>query len=562
MEKAIGYIRVSTIDQDVKGAGAEAQLATIEKWAQLNDIELVHVYKDVISGAKASRPGLDKLLDVALNGGPKKIACAYLSRLGRSSLDTQKTVAKLDKAGVAVTFIKEGITTGTGPAATMFMQLLAALAEYEREVIRERIMGGKATKELAGTFYNGTRPFGYVFTKQNFEFTEHSPEYVATLPAKKRPEYAERDIYLKIVSMYLDERMALDKIADIIRGEGVDRISATSVRNMLGNPIYYTGKIERTSIAGGKKLTYTLPPLIKASRWHKIEQRLDANKHKAKRGNPDPTFWLRDVLRCELCGDALKPKKVKSGGKVLRYYSCTSKNQSKALLSLRGRERCKLPNIPADDIERTLWGKVTSKLTWWDDTRKELADNLTDSQQWIKKVREHKMAANGYRAQIAKAQRNKEQLFTMLDEELTEQRKAEFMERLDVYDNDITRLEAMATEQEEQLAQAQEAHANAETWQRLLTESPELLEQLAHEVELLAPEHRKIIIEGMARGPITVDGESSTGGRPAQWYAHTYIDATQLAALERIAADGALPVLTTANRKQLGLIRRLFLLAA
>jgi putative DNA-invertase from lambdoid prophage Rac len=556
-KKYFGYIRVSTLEQANKGAGAEAQADIIDKWAQLHGHELEHVYKDMgVSGAKNSRPEFNKLLAKA-EAEAGVIVTAYLSRFGRNLRDLLNNVAKLDKAGVQLVAVRDNIDTGASGTGRLMLNILGAVAEYERELTRERIMGGKAAKEAAGTFYNGSPPFGYVYSKQNFEFIKHGPEYVASLPEKKRPDYAEAEIYQRIVSMYLEQGLSFNKIAEAMQAEGVKKVStAQGAKQILGRECYYTGRITRTGI-NGQQLTYKLPKLISPSRWAQIQQRLNANKVKPKRGNANPDRWLKNVLRCAHCGDTMKPKTRKGANGPLVYYECTNKNQTKARLHNRNMERCTAPSVQACEIEPYMWAQVTRSLTWWQSDKQELGEMLTGAEALSQKVNEHQLAANGYRAQIAKQQRAKGRLFELLEApDFGPEQQAAFKAKLAEYDRDISQLEAMAVEAEERLAQAQQAHGNAETWQELIDTSPELLQELASQVEALSPQNKQRVIEAMLASPVEVNAETTKD------FFCEYTAGTCMAILQQLAAEGALPVLNQVTRKQIDLIHRFWKLAA
>lgn len=139
--RLLGYTRVSTTSQD-----SQLQVdALLGEGVQRRD-----VFFDVTSGSKAavSRPGMKKLLEYAESGDT--VVVWRVDRLGRSLIDVLNTVNLLRDRGVAVKSISDGIDPATSTGRLM-LNMLATLAEYERELITERVNAGIASAKQSGT---------------------------------------------------------------------------------------------------------------------------------------------------------------------------------------------------------------------------------------------------------------------------------------------------------------------------------------------------------------------------------------------------------------------------
>ncbi|MGP5600060.1 recombinase family protein [Glutamicibacter arilaitensis] len=137
----LGYTRVSTSSQD-----ASLQLdALIAAGVQKRD-----VFADVTSGSRSAieRPGMKKLLEYAQSGDT--VVVWRVDRLGRSLIDVLNTVNLLRERGVNVRSISDGIDPATS-TGRMMLNMLASLAEYERELIVERVNAGIAAARQSGT---------------------------------------------------------------------------------------------------------------------------------------------------------------------------------------------------------------------------------------------------------------------------------------------------------------------------------------------------------------------------------------------------------------------------
>src|SRR5262252_7034325 len=130
---------VSTTDQN-----QELQRRELEDYAARHEWEVAHVYQDTISGASASRPGLNLLMDDARARKLDVVLCWKLDRFGRSLLDCLANLRELDSHGVRFIATTQALDTDNrNPASRFLLHVLGAAAEFERELIRERSKAGR-----------------------------------------------------------------------------------------------------------------------------------------------------------------------------------------------------------------------------------------------------------------------------------------------------------------------------------------------------------------------------------------------------------------------------------
>ena len=148
------YVRTSTSDQDGQSQlHALRRSAEARGWSQPREfIDLGH------SGAKASRPALDDLKRAAKAGDLRQVLIVGLDRLGRSLRDLLLLLDELSAAGCAVISLRESIDLST-PVGRLLVQMIGALAEFERELIRERVRAGIARVKATGKTRSG-KPIG------------------------------------------------------------------------------------------------------------------------------------------------------------------------------------------------------------------------------------------------------------------------------------------------------------------------------------------------------------------------------------------------------------------
>ncbi len=139
----LGYTRISTTAQDdqlQRNALLAAGIAEKE------------IFSDVTSGSSHAkqRPGMMELLKYARDGDT--VVVWRIDRLGRSLLDVLATVHDMREQGISIRSISDGIDPST-TSGRLMLNMLATLAEYERELIVERVNAGIAASRASGTVF-------------------------------------------------------------------------------------------------------------------------------------------------------------------------------------------------------------------------------------------------------------------------------------------------------------------------------------------------------------------------------------------------------------------------
>lgn len=137
-DKVIGYIRVSTYDQNPE--------------RQLEGMHLDKIFTDKASGKDLKRPAFEELLDYVREGDT--VLVHSMDRLARNLEHLRQVVRELTAKGVKIQFVKESLTfTGEdSPMATLLLSVIGAVAEFERSLIRERQREGVAIAKEKGLY--------------------------------------------------------------------------------------------------------------------------------------------------------------------------------------------------------------------------------------------------------------------------------------------------------------------------------------------------------------------------------------------------------------------------
>jgi len=146
MTKIALYLRVSTDRQTT-----DSQAIELRAYCQRRGWTDVAEYCDTVSGAKFSREGLDALMRDVRKGRIDAIVAYKLDRLGRSLPHLAQLVSEMTAHRVALVIPAQGIdTSASNPASQLQLNILMAVAEFEREIIRERVNSGLRAARARG----------------------------------------------------------------------------------------------------------------------------------------------------------------------------------------------------------------------------------------------------------------------------------------------------------------------------------------------------------------------------------------------------------------------------
>ena len=200
--RAYGYIRVSTGRQALS---ERAQRTAISAYCDLRNLELAHVYADTVSGGTRLRDrpeGAEMLAKLGVHGGA--VVAVRLDRLFRNVADCCSQVRQWADQGVGLHLLDHGgssIDTSTS-AGRLFLDMLAAFASFERELIGERTASALADKRARGEYTGGQPPYGY--------------KAVNGVLQKCQDEQA----IIDEVHRLRDDGLSLQRCADVLNGSG------------------------------------------------------------------------------------------------------------------------------------------------------------------------------------------------------------------------------------------------------------------------------------------------------------------------------------------------------
>ena len=164
----LGYTRVSTVAQTLEQQNAALKTAGVTK-----------TFSDVMSGARDDRPGLAALMEYVREGDT--VVVWKLDRLGRNTLHILQTVKELTDRGVTLVSTTDGIDSSK-PAGRMMIGVLGSLAEYERELVKERTALKRQASRANGTKFGRPKKVAdveHIATAKRMKADGHSAKHIA-----------------------------------------------------------------------------------------------------------------------------------------------------------------------------------------------------------------------------------------------------------------------------------------------------------------------------------------------------------------------------------------------
>ncbi|MGO5676657.1 recombinase family protein [Bacillus subtilis] len=351
------YCRVSTEEQATEGYSITAQLQTLRQYTQLYGWQIAGEYVDEgISGKDIKgRPAMKRLVADVEKDKFQAVLVWKISRLSRNMLDTLTLLDKFEDYGVKFISYSENFDTGS-PIGRLVVQLMASIAEMERNTLSENVKLGMKQRALEGS-WNGGVVFGYDTVKKELVISEKEAEVVKLIYQM----YANGK-GLRAISNYLNKAGYKTK-----RNR---HFSINSVAQILDNVIY-NGKISWLKVENwdtkrrrGKNPNPILvdgkhEAIISDELWSVVQSRRKSKSFKQRQSN-EP-FLLSGLLRCPDCGQGMVPSITtytrKDGTKRKhRYYVCGNFHN-------KGSSACKANSIKAYEAEDSVIGRIESFLS-------------------------------------------------------------------------------------------------------------------------------------------------------------------------------------------------------
>jgi site-specific DNA recombinase len=299
------------------------------------------------TGGNMDRPALRRLLADIEAGKVDCVVVYKVDRLSRSLLDFAKIMEVFDQRKVAFVSVTQQFNTST-PMGRLVLNVLLSFAQFEREIIGERIRDKIAAQRRRGKWTGGFPVLGY-----DVDRSGGSPKLVVN-SGEARRVHEVFELYLSLGSMLpvveeLERRGWLNKQWTTKKGaiKGGGPFDRGSLYALLTNPLYI-GKVKhKDDVFAGEH-----EAIIAADIFQKVQALLQRN---GRTGGVEVRnkygALLRGLLICGNCDHTMVHNFTGRGGKRYRYYTCTHAIKN-------GRKKCQSGSLPAAEIERVVVDQI------------------------------------------------------------------------------------------------------------------------------------------------------------------------------------------------------------
>ncbi len=358
MTRCAIYTRKSTeegLEQDFNSLDAqreagEAYIASQrhEGWVLIKDR-----YDDGgISGATLERPGLQRLLDDCRSGKIDCVVVYKVDRLSRSLFDFAQLIETFTAADVTFVSVTQHFNTNDS-MGRLTLNILLSFAQFEREVIAERIRDKMAASRKKGKWVGGRPPFGYDvdYQKKLLLINDEEARWVRWI--------FDRFLQTRSTTVVIEELKANGVATKTWTTKNGSHIKGTpwsrsGIYKLLSNRTYL-GEVEyKGAVYNGEH-----DAIVDRSVWDEVhallaeapQARANRDRVISTRAARNPAFLI-GLVRCAHCGSSMSPSATTGkNGALYRYYRCQTAQK-------HGADQCPVGSVPAGDLEREVLKRV------------------------------------------------------------------------------------------------------------------------------------------------------------------------------------------------------------
>lgn len=349
------------------------------------------VYEDEgFSGGNVKRPNFQLMLLDAKNAKFETLICYRLDRISRNTGDFSSLINDLESYNISFISIKEQFDTTT-PMGKAMMYIASVFAQLERDTIAERIKDNLQQLAKTGRYLGGVVPLG--FASKRIDIIDSNGDVRNLSRLIEIPEE------IQIVKLLYEKYLEFDSLTKVItytfqndiKSKLNARFNIQSLKYILSNTVYVKSDLNvynylknnnfntcgskenyyecglmtsnRYTMLGYKRIKNTKSQLVVApalhlgvidsTTWLKVQENLKKNKSSSFRKIRNSTALLVGLLKCELCGDYMRPRigRLNKNGTITFYYMCQTKEISK-------KTKCNVKNINGNELDKAIFNEI------------------------------------------------------------------------------------------------------------------------------------------------------------------------------------------------------------
>ncbi|MDF2650160.1 MAG: hypothetical protein K0Q73_5965 [Paenibacillus sp.] len=327
--RAVDYDRVSTDEQFKLGYSIDSQKDLNRKFIESQDWEHIGTYVDDASAKDLNRPDMKRLIKDAKERRFDVVVFYKLDRLVRSVSDLDKLLKIFDANNIAIRSVTEPFDTTTA-MGRFLITLVAAIAQWERETISERVTVTMISKAEKGERNGGRAPFGYDLKDEALIINEK-----------------EAAIVKEIFRLYLSGK-GFRTIAIYLQQFGLEKDIRT-ISRWLENPVY-AGKYrwgQNSKMETMVQDAPLFPAIIDEETFEKVQELRDKRTKEGKKATSP--YHFSGVLRCARCEGPLSGYYRKERG--TKHYVCINR---------KNKGTCDLPQFTEEALTKVFLEELST----------------------------------------------------------------------------------------------------------------------------------------------------------------------------------------------------------
>ncbi|QNM82597.1 recombinase family protein [Sphingomonas sabuli] len=297
------------------------------------------------SGGNLNRPALQDLLSDVESGVVDVVVIYKLDRISRTLLDFVRLMDLFESFGVAFVAVTQNFDTADS-TGRLILNVLLTFAQFEREISSDRLRDKFTAMRQRGLFVGGNPPFGYDLVDKKLVVNEPEAEVIRWMFRRYLEAKSYVTVSRELARRGVLRRSRVSKRGNFVRGRG---ISASSVWNMLGNPLY-AGQVRNK----GNCYPGIHDAIIPEDLWEDV-QALRAKRTRAKVVEIYKTDLLRDLIY-DGFGRKMGVFRDRRYREVRRYYISNQSEWGR-------RHGARRYRVKADPLEQLVLGSITSLLS-------------------------------------------------------------------------------------------------------------------------------------------------------------------------------------------------------
>jgi site-specific DNA recombinase len=332
-------IGFNSLDAQREACAAYIDSQRHEGWVALDDR-----YDDGgYSGGTLERPALQRLIRDIESGRVDTVVCYKIDRLSRSLTDFAKLVDVFERNDVTFVAVTQQFNTTTS-MGRLTLNILLSFAQFEREVIGERIRDKFAASRAKGLWMGGHPPLGYDIRDRKLVVNPAEAELVRLIFRRFLDLGSALLLIRELNAQGYRTKSWMTQSGTFREGRPFDK---GTLYNILRNRTYLGEAVHK-----GRSYPGEHEPIIDRATWDRVHEVLATNaKRRGNEARARTPALLRGLMRCTHCGSAMTPTHTRRCGRLYRYYICLGPSR-------RGHDTCPVRSMAASEVEGLVLGQV------------------------------------------------------------------------------------------------------------------------------------------------------------------------------------------------------------